>query len=171
MQDSASRNAATSPWAGAVAVALVSFVFIAGATWNEFDEESLAKLAGTAAFGLVATLLGVTQLVLHRGRHGWVIVVTWAALLLAFLLSTSALWSEGGGETWKVAASCWIVGAVGWLNLPLLQRFSAAAIPAGRERVLAALDNVELVATSSNHGVAVDLAPGERLLLRRRPSA
>ena len=154
----------------AVAVALVAFVFIAGATWNEFDDETLAKLAGTAAFGLVATLLGITQLVLHRGRHAWVIAITWAALALAFLLSTSALWNESG-ETWKVAASFWIVGMVGWLNLPVLQRFSAAAAQTGHERVLAALDDVELVATRSGSGVAVDLAPGERLALRRRSSA
>ena len=155
---------------GAVAVAVVAFVFIAGATWSEFDDETLAKLAGTAAFGLVATLLAVTQLVLHRGRHTWVIVITWSALLLAFVLSTSALWSEGA-DTWQVAASCWIVGLVGWLNLPILQRFSAAAAPVSRERVLAQLDDVELVATSSGTGVAVDLAPGERLVLRRRPRA
>ncbi|HEU5490074.1 MAG TPA: hypothetical protein VFU84_04700 [Gaiellaceae bacterium] len=165
----AERDHGVAGWT-AVAVALVAFVFIAGATWNGFNDETLAKLAGTAAFGLVATLLGITQLVLHRGRHAWVIAITWVALALAALLSTSALWNESG-EAWKVAASFWIVGTVGWLNLPVLQRFSAAATPTGHERVLAALDDVELVATRSGSGLAVDLAPGEQLALRRRSSA
>jgi hypothetical protein len=30
------------------------------------------------------------------------------------------------------------------------------------------LDGVEVIATRSLHGLAIDLAPGERLLLRRR---
>jgi hypothetical protein len=153
-------------WA-AVAVAGVAFFLIATATWNEFDNETLGKLAATAAFGLVATLLGVTQLVLHRGRHAWVLVISWLALVLAFLASTSALWSENSDETWKVAASCWIVGVVGWLNLPVLQRFSAAAASSG-ERLVAELDGVEIVATRSGTGLTIDLAPGERLVLRRR---
>jgi hypothetical protein len=153
---------------GAVVVAGLAFFFIEGATWNEFDDETLAKLAGTAAFGLTATLLGVTQLVLHRGRHAWVISITWIALMLAFLASTSALWSENSDETWKVAASCWIVGLVGWLNLPVLQRFSAAAEAPGEERLLATLEGVEVVATRSGNGLTIDLAPGERLVLRRR---
>jgi hypothetical protein len=153
---------------GAVVVAGLAFFFIEGATWNEFDDETLAKLAGTAAFGLTATLLGVTQLVLHRGRHAWVIGITWIALMLAFLASTSALWSENSDETWKVAASCWIVGLVGWLNLPVLQRFSAAAQAPGEERLLATLEGVEVVATRSGNGLTIDLAPGERLVLRRR---
>jgi len=165
----AERDHGVAGWT-AVAVALVAFVFIAGATWNEFDDETLAKLAGTAAFGLVATLLGVTQLVLHRGRHAWVIAVTWVALALAFLLSTSALWNESG-DGWQVAASFWIIGTVGWLNLPVLQRFSAAASPASGDRLLATLDDVELVATRSGSGVAVELVPGERLALRRRTTA
>jgi hypothetical protein len=153
---------------GAAAIALVSFVVIGVATWDAFDDEGLAKLAGTAAFCLMATLLTVTQLVLHRGSHAWVVVVTWAAAVLAFLLSTSALWNESSGDTWKVAASCWIVAVVGWLNLPLLQRFSAAATPATGDRVLASLDDVELVATRSASGLAVELVPGERLALRKR---
>ncbi|HJR94592.1 MAG TPA: hypothetical protein VJ807_04100 [Gaiellaceae bacterium] len=152
----------------AVVVAGVSFCLIATATWDEFDSETLAELAGTAAFGLVATLLAATQLVLHRGRHAWLLAVTWVALALAFVLSTSAVLRESG-DTWKVAASCWIVGLVGWLNLPVLQRFSAAATPPVGERVLAALDDVELVATRTGDALAIDLAPGERLVLRRRP--
>ena len=60
----------------------------------------------------------------------------------------------------------WIVALVGWLNLPLLQRFSAAA-PASGDRLLATPDDVELVATRAGSGIAVELVPGERLALRR----
>jgi hypothetical protein len=143
---------------GAVAVAVAGFVVTTASTWDGFDSETLARLAGTAAFALIATLLGVTQLVLHRGRHAWLLVVTWAALVLAFALSSTALWSESG-ETWQIAASSWIVGVVGWLNLPVLQRFSAAGAPSNEARV---------VATRSGGGLAIELGPGERLVLRRR---
>lgn len=154
-------------WA-AVTVALAALIVIAAAIWDGFDAETLARLAGTAALALVATLLAVTQLVLHRGRHAWVVAVTWAALALAFALSTGALWAESDGDTWKIAASLWIVGLVGWLNLPVLQRFSAAAAPATGVRVLATLGDVELVATRGSGGLAVDLGPGEQLALRKR---
>lgn len=153
---------------GAVVISVVAFALIAAATWDGFDEEGLAKLAGTAAFGLIARLLGMTQLVLHRGHHAWLIFVTWAALSLAALTSSSALWSENSDDTWTVAASLWIVGLVGWLNMPVLQRFSAAGAPRGAERLVAELDGIEVVATPSREGISVDLHPGERLVLRRR---
>lgn len=160
------RGHTTVGWGG-VALALAAFVVIAAATWDAFDSESLAKLAGTAAFALIATLLCVTQLVLHRGVHTWIVFVTWAGLVLAFGLSTGALWNEDG-DTWQGAASAWIVGVVGWLLLPVLQRFAAAGAPPDAERVLAELDGVEVVATRSSEGAAVELRPGERLVLRRR---
>ena len=164
----AERSHALIGW-GAVGVAPGAFLFIATATWDGFDSETLGRLAGSAAFALVATLLGTTQLVLHRGAYAWLVVFTWAAAILAFLLSTSALWNDSG-DTWQVAASIWILALVGWLLLPVLQRFSAAGAPAIGMRVLASLDGVELVATRSEHGVAVELQPGERLVLRRRAS-
>ncbi len=157
-------------WA-AVGISLAAFLVIVAATWDAFDGENLAKLAGTAAFVLVATLLGTTQLVLYHGRHTWLVVATWAALALAAIASSSALWSESDGDTWKLAASFWILGVVGWLNLPVLQRFSAAASPSGDDRVLASLDDVQLVLTRSSNGLVVELAPGERLTLRRRPTS
>jgi hypothetical protein len=150
----------------AVALSLVAFVVIVLSTWNGFDSETLAKLAATAAFALIGAVLCTTQLVLHRGIHTWVVVVTWAALVLAFVLSTGALWGEDG-DTWKAAASMWIVGLVGWLLLPVLQRFTAAGAPAAGGRVLATLGDVELVATTAG-GVDPQLLPGERVLLRRR---
>ncbi len=59
---------------------------------------------------------------------------------------------------------------MGWILLPVLQRFTAAALvpTSGELRVLTALDDVELVATRSSGGLDVQLERGERLLLRRR---
>ena len=154
----------------AVTVAVLSFFFIATATWTSFDDETLNKLAGTFALGLVATLLGTTQLVLHRGQHDWAALVTWTALLLAFATTSVGIWQEPSGDgLWKVAGSCWIVGVMGWVLLPVLQRFTAAAVVSpGGLRVLAALGDVELVATRSGDGLDLQLERGERLLLRRR---
>jgi hypothetical protein len=50
----------------------------------------------------------------------------------------------------------------------VLQRFSAAAAHVNGERVLATLDDVDLVATRGGGGLVVDLAPGEQLALRKR---
>jgi hypothetical protein len=161
------RGQARVGWA-AVGLSVGAFVVITASTWDGFDNEDLGKLAGTAAFVLAATLLGTTQLVLHRGRHTWLVAVTWGALALAALTSASAVWSESRDATWKIAASLWIIGVVCWLDLPVLQRFSAAGPPRGSERLVAELDGVEVVATQSSLGVAVDLRPGERLVLRRR---
>ena len=164
----AERGHVTFGWA-AVAVATVSFFFVATATWTSFDDETLNKIAGTAALALVATLLGTTQLVLHRGEHDWAVLVTWTALLLALVTTSVGVWEENAGDgLWKTAGSCWIVGVMGWVLLPVLQRFTAAATGATELRVLAALDDVELVATRSGQGLDLSLRPGERLLLRHR---
>ena len=96
--------------------------------------------------------------------------MTWTALLFAFFTTTAGIWEESSDDgLWKVAGSCWIVGVMGWILLPVLQRFTAAALlPAGELRVLAALGDVELVATRSGDGLEVRLERGERLFLRRR---
>jgi hypothetical protein len=164
----AERGQVAVGWA-ATTVAVVSFFLVATATWTSFDDETLNKVAGVAALALVATLLGTTQLVLHRGEHAWAVLVTWTALLLAFFTTSVGIWGEPAGDgLWKTAGSCWIVGVMGWILLPVLQRFTAAATAGAGLRVLAALDGVELVATHANEGIVVDLRPGERLLLRRR---
>jgi hypothetical protein len=164
----AERGQVAVGWA-ATTVAVVSFFLVATATWTSFDDETLNKVAGVAALALVATLLGTTQLVLHRGEHAWAVLVTWTALLLAFFTTSVGIWGEPAGDgVWKTAGSCWIVGVMGWILLPVLQRFTAAATAGAGLRVLAALDGVELVATHANEGIVVDLRPGERLLLRRR---
>ena len=154
---------------GAVAVAVASFIVISMATWNDYDDESLWKLGATAAIALIATLLGTTQLVLNRGGLTAVVAGTWLVLGLAVVSTTIGIWDEAGEDSlWKAAAMFWILGLLGWLLLPVLQRFTAAGAAPGDARVLASIDDVELVAIRSAQGIDVSLAPGERLVLRRR---
>ena len=61
----------------------------------------------------------------------------------------------------------WILTGLGYLLLPVLQRFAAAGPPAAAGRVLAELDGVQLVATTAGT-IDPRLGPGERLELRRR---
>ena len=160
---------ATVGW-GAVLVSVVSFVLIEATTWESFDNEALAKLGGIAALALIAMLMGTTQLVLHRGRLAPLVGATWLALLLAFALTTAGILTEtGDAALWKAAGTFWILGLLGWLLLPVLQRFSSAGIDPSI-RVLGTLDGVELVAVRGPvEGVVVDVpARGERLALRRR---
>lgn len=155
-------------WA-AVGIAAVCFALIVASTWNGFDSETLAKWAGTAALVLIGALLAITQLMLHRGRLVAVVLATWLVVFLAVMATSIGLWSEPSDDgAWKAAGTFWILGVLGWLLLPVLQRFAAAGPPAGSARVLATLDDVELVATRSGEGTEVRLASGERVVLRRR---
>ena len=158
----------------ATVVAVASFVFITAATWRDYDDDALTKLAGIAAVTLIAVLLVSTQMLLHRGRLQAVVVGTWLALALAVSGTTIGILGEEDSDTlWKAVGSLWVLGVLGWLLVPVLQRFTAAGASEAGVRVLAELDGVELVA--SRHaldGVQIE-APtaGERLVLRRQASA
>ena len=75
----------------------------------------------------------------------------------------------------QLIAALWILAVLGYVLVPLVGRFGRPALPSTathlptRERVLATLDGVELVASTSGT-VEPRLAPGEQLLLRRRTS-
>jgi hypothetical protein len=155
----------------ATVVAVASFVFITTATWRDFDDDPLTKLAGDAAVTLIAVLLVSTQMLLHRGRLMPVVVATWLALCLAVAGTTIGILGESeSDELWKGVGSLWILGILGWLLVPVLQRFTAAGAPATGARVLAMLDGVELVASrDAVDGVQIEApAAGERLVLRRQ---
>jgi hypothetical protein len=155
----------------ATVVAVASFVFITTATWRDFDDDPLTKLAGDAAVTLIAVLLVSTQMLLHRGRLMAVVVATWLALCLAVAGTTIGILGESeSDELWKGVGSLWILGILGWLLVPVLQRFTAAGAPATGARVLAMLDGVELVASrDAVDGVQIEApAAGERLVLRRQ---
>jgi MFS family permease len=155
----------------ATVVAVVSFVFITATTWRDFDDDQLTKLAGVAAVTLIATLLVSTQMLLHRGRLQAVVVGTWLGLALAVLGTTIGILGESESDTlWKAVGTFWILGLLGWLLVPVLQRFTAAGASASGIRVLAVLDGVELVASrDALDGVQIEApSAGEHLVLRRQ---
>jgi MFS family permease len=158
----------------ATVVAVASFVLITAATWSDFDNDGLTKIAGIAAITLVATLLVATQLLLHRGRFLAVVAATGVTLSLAVAGTAIGILGESeSDELWKAVGTFWILGLLGWLLVPVLQRFTAAGAPTSGVRVLAALDGVELVASrEAVEGLQIEApATGERLVLRRQAGA
>jgi hypothetical protein len=132
------------------------------------------RLGLTTIVLVIGLLALVAQLLLLASRRLLPLVLATALLLAAAVGGTvAAMWTEPEGTGWaKVLAVLWILAALGWFLLPVLQRYTAAG--AGRdERVLGELDGVELVATRRHDELAIDvrLARGERLLLRRRRTA
>ena len=87
---------------------------------------------------------------------------------LSAVVSIIGIWTEPSGDAYvKTLAVLWILTALCYFLVPVLQRFTAAgATPAG-VRVLAALTMSSSSATRSG-GIDLRLEPGERLLLRRR---
>jgi hypothetical protein len=79
-----------------------------------------------------------------------------------------AIWEEDPSDVLaKVLAALWILAALTYFLVPVLERFLAPSAETG-ERVLARLDDIELVATRSSNGTEIKLAAGERVVLRRR---
>jgi hypothetical protein len=169
------RIVATLGWlvaaASPVCLALVSW-----AIWSFVEEgESNAtpdKLAWSSVLVLLAGLLAATALLLAR-RRAFVRLAATSGVLsgAAAALSVVGIWTEPYHDAYvKALAALWILAALTYFLVPVLQRFTAAGDEESPARVVAALDGVELVA--SRHpveGVAVPaLASGELLFLRRR---
>jgi hypothetical protein len=156
----------------AVAVSVPAFAAIAYSVWDfVFDGEGDAWRWGWAGIlALVAALLAVTARLLARSTA--LVRLAWIAGALATVsaaVSYVAIWGDDSGdELGRAIAVLWILTGLAYLLVPVLQRFTAAGAPAGGERLVAEFDGVEIVATRSSDGVAVDLRPGERLVLRRR---
>jgi len=88
---------------------------------------------------------------------------------LAASLSIAGVWSGSSSDALlKTLAALWILAALAYFLVPILGRFSSATAVKPEIRVLAELNGVELVATRSQNGLDLRLAPGERLQLRRR---
>jgi hypothetical protein len=148
----------------------VGLVLMLWAIWDFLDEgdnDPQLKLAWSAVLALLAGLLGTTALLLAR-RPALVLLAKSTGLLagVAALVSVVGLWSGDSSDQFlKSLAVLWILAAVTYFLVPILGRFTSAAT--ADVRVLAELDDVQLVATRTN-GLDVRLAPGERLQLRRR---
>jgi hypothetical protein len=169
------RIVATLGWlvaaASPVCLALVSW-----AIWSFVEEgESNAtpdKLAWSSVLVLLAGLLAATALLLAR-RRAFVRLAATSGVLsgAAAALSVVGIWTEPHHDAYvKVLAALWILAALAYFLVPVLQRFTAVGDEESPARVVAELDGVEVVA--SRHpvtGVAVPApASGELLFLRRR---
>lgn len=158
-----------------VAVAPFSLGFVLRAVWTFADEGGGDewRLAWAGALALVAGLVASTALLLVR-RQALVRVAAAAGALagLAAAVSIAAIWIRNPGDTVaKTLAVLWILAALAYFLVPVLQRWSAVGERTTGLRVLGALGDVELVASREHvEGVVVDArpAPGERLVLRRR---
>jgi hypothetical protein len=156
----------------AVALAApVGLVPMLWAIWDFVDEgenEPQAKLAWTAVLALLAGLIGTTALLLAR-RQALVKLggVAAAVAIVAAAASIGGVWSGDSDSSFlKALAVLWILATVAYFLVPILERFSRSD-ERPPERRLATLNGIELVATRSEEGLEVTLAPGERLLLRR----
>ena len=151
-----------------VAAAAVCVLLVLPAIWGTFDEsgDSDWELGLGALVTLLAGLLAATAWLMARG-----VVATriaWTATLLtglAALLSDLAIVLDERWDGWgQLLAALWILAVLSYVLTPLVSRLTAAPATG---RVLAALDGVELVATTGG-GLEPNLRPGERLALRRR---
>ena len=155
----------------AVAVAVPAFAAITYSIWFVLDGESDAWRWGWAGIlALIAALIAVTARLLALSPS--LVRLAWVAGFLAALAATTsyvAIWRDDSGDALgRTIAVLWILSGLAYLLVPVLQRFATASTSDVAERLLAELDGVEVVATRSRNGLAVELHPGERLVVRRR---
>ena len=158
----------------AIALAIPAFAALAYAIWSfVFDgEEDAWQWGWLGILALLAALIAVTARLLARTPR-LILLAALAGVLagLASTVSAAAVWSDDPGDALgRTIAVLWILTGLAFLLVPVLQRLTAAAASPSAERVVAAFDDVELVATRSSNGIVLELAPGERVLMRRRSS-
>jgi len=165
-----------------VAVGAVGLAILLTAIWSESD--TLGRWAGTTSVTLVALLLATTnRLLLRLPSLTPVWGATLGAISIATLLTVAAIWSKASSSgLGKTIAAFWILSVLGWLLVPVLQRTALAGAAAvstvaapSTQRVVATLADVDALATGQPQegDLVVDvssLAPGELLVLRRRPT-
>ena len=153
----------------------VCLAFVAWAIWSfAFDgggNETADKLAWSAVLALLAGLIATTGLLLaQRPALAGLAAAAAALAALAATVSVAGIWIEPTSESFvKVLAVMWILAALAYFLVPILQRFSSVGAEDAAIRVLAELDGVELVASRGRvEGVRAESpASGERLILRR----
>ena len=157
-----------------VVVAAPAYATVVYAIWDfVFDGGGDSWLWGwSGVLVLVAALIAVTAQLMARTTLG--VRLAWSAGVLAAgasAISLAAIWQDDPGDTiGKTLAVAWIFTGLTYLLIPVLHRFATAGAASSDERVIASLDDVELVLTRSRDGLEVELDPGERLILRRRES-
>lgn len=152
-----------------VAGATLGFLLVLPAIWGTFEEsgDSDWELAWAALATLLAGLLWATAWLMARGAAGERLALAAGVLsALAALLTDVAVWTDDRYDGWgKALAAVWILAVLAYVLTPLVSRLTSSSHTT--DRVLATLDDVELVVTTDG-GLEPNLAPGERLLLRRR---
>jgi hypothetical protein len=158
----------------AAALAVPQLGMLVVRIWSEPVGDTTERLTTSTLVLLAAEAAVLTQLLLHSvARLAWLVTLTGGLVTLAAALTIGAVWTEPESETYgRLVIGLWILALLGWLLLPVLQRFTSAGAPPEAIRVLASLGDVELVAVRG-HPAGVDtvqarLEPGERLALRRR---
>jgi ABC-type tungstate transport system substrate-binding protein len=155
----------------AVAVAVPGLALCVYAIWAfTFEgDDDVDNWGWTGAFALLAALVAATARLLARDEP--VVGLAWLAGALAVAAATAfvtAIWRESTSDTFEKALTIlWILTALAYFLVPVLQRFRSAVEPEAAERILGELDGVRLVATRAGDGFEPRLVPGERLVLRR----
>ncbi len=158
------------------AAAPVSLALVVWAVWTFVGDgggnEEANKLAWSSVLALLSGLIATTGLLLAR-RRALIRLGGVAGMLaaVAAALSIAAVWSENPSDTFaKTLGVFWILAALCYFLVPVLQRFTTAGVEEHAVRVLAQLDGVEVVASRARlEGLAIEPpGPGERLFLRRR---
>jgi hypothetical protein len=160
---------ATLGWTVA-ALAPVEFATLTYWIWSGSEgDDTISKVGTTTLLVALGQLAIVTQLLILSNRRLLPLVVATDALVIGAIGGTiAAIWAEPDDTGYaKALAAVWILAALCWFLLPVLQRYTAAGAAAA-DRVLGELDAIELVATRAHDGIEVRLARGERLALRRR---
>jgi hypothetical protein len=151
---------------GLVAWGIWSFVF------DGEGNETASKLAWSSVLVLLAGLIATTaQLLARRPALQLLAAVAGALAALSATVSVTGIWTEPDSDAFiKTLAVLWILTLLAYFLVPVLQRFTSSGAAPEEVRVLAALDDVELVATRAETAAAIDprLEPGEQLVLRRR---
>jgi hypothetical protein len=166
------------PWVGwtVVVTAVSGFALVTAATWDGYDSDTLARLAGTAAAVVVAVLVVVTQvLLLGDPRLRALVAGTAVALGVAVAILSVGIWTDDLGESGgKAVAVLTILGALGWVLVPVLQRLGGAERQpgdGGRDRVITTLGGIDVVATTRPGGDAVTVEPSREGLVIRSSGA
>jgi hypothetical protein len=159
---------------GAIAVAAPGFAAMVFGIWElSFDgDENAWQWGWSGALAVFAALIAATAQLLARSpllaRLAW---VAGGLAIAASSAAIAAIWHEDPGDTaGKAIGALWILTALAYFLVPVLQRFTSAGVTPADVRVLAELDGVELVASRGHiEGVRAN-APetGEQLVLRRR---
>lgn len=154
----------------AAAAAPVEFAILTYWIWSGTEgDDTITRIGMTTLLAVVGQLAITTQLLLFSSRRlAPLAALTELLVAVAVCGTIAAIWTEPDSSLVpKLLAATWILGALCWFLLPVLQRYTAAGAGTG-DRLLGELDGVELVATHAHEGIDVRLARGERLLLRRR---